>query len=494
MFARRNLSAVCREIFQVGLRSVQGPGLGYRVVTNDGHILRNIGDLQFANIDLRKFERIVMVGGGKAARGAVEGIVTKISPVHHSKIKGIFSVPEGTVVPLDIDVDIQFKAGRLGSVNLPTNEGVAITREMKALVQGADKDTLVIFVFTGGGSALVCEPASGLELEDIINLRKHAAEAGGSIEQINQIAQLCSGVKGGLFGLEAKNAGSVVTFAISDVLNHPPSIIASGPTLSPDGTPRSALKIIADLGVENKLGERIMNHLKNLNKPGNWTRPESTGQFSIIADHNMAKAAAMEYAKSLGVIVYDIEDVLFNTVPVQNTPEDLGTFFAKSLLIDDIFKNGMYCFIGVGEPTVKIDREVVIGPTAGGRSQHMAMIVLKHLVNSGMLKNTNVGVLFGGTDGEDGPCDAAGATFDSRILKYGPISLTAELEKRIREFQSYNFWRDFNDFDSHLFTGPTHTNVCDLWIIIVDNRTGLQKTADFINPVLWWNWRKLLRS
>ena len=355
---------------------------------------------------------------------------------------------------------LHLHAARPAGINAPTQQAIDGTQQILNLVAGASRNDLVISMISGGGSAILVSPQPGISLADKQAVAQCVAAAGGNIVQLNTVRRCISQVKGG--GLaRACQAGQVLSLIISDVLGDPLEIIASGPTvtdLRPDRT--QALEALKSLGLLQH--PQLANVVRWLRKAeATPVNPNSTTQVQNVILGNLAdavdaagvRAVELGYRYSMHVARQSEGDVM---EVASNAFEQLN-HLCDEPEID--------CWISGGEPTVRLP-ESDIG--LGGRNQQLALAVLEQMQSSGWPeahKRTEFAFLSGGTDGEDGPTDAAGAWFDSNTLsRLSTIGLKPATY--LRRADAYHF---FQEVGGLLQTGPTGTNVCDL-------RVGLVRT------------------
>lgn len=392
--------------------------------------------------------RLVVVGGGKAGAGMARGFEAALEPlVRAGRVEGLLSVPADCVGPTEA---IRLVGGRPPGVNEPRAEGAAATAEMLRLVSEASSDDVVVCLLSGGGSALLPAPAEGLTLEDKIAVARQLSAAGATIDELNAVRQHLSRVKGG--GLaRACRAGRLVTLVISDVLGDPLDLIASGPTIEPDATPADALAILDRLGLigEPSLARVVAALRAKSSKPN--APPATDATTLVLANNATAVDAAGVEAERLGY-----SHAMDCATKSEGPAEEVGRRLAQMAerMRDAAEPSEPDCLITGGEPTVTLAPPDIRGK--GGRNQQLALAALQELGDC-----HGVALVSGGTDGEDGPTDAAGATIDDRIAAK---LAGADLADTLRRNDAYPL---FESAGALLQTGPTHTNVCDLRVVTV---------------------------
>jgi glycerate 2-kinase len=423
----------------------------YRAVTR---ALRLENNMLFAGgsvYRLDSFDRIIVVGAGKAAgpmAAAVEDVLG--GRIDH----GIVVVKDGHAVKLKTIEQVE--AGH----PIPDESGVQGTRRILELVRNADDKTLVICLLSGGGSALLVAPLPGITLEDKQRTTDLLLKAGASIGELNAIRKHLSAVKGGRLAKTAYPA-QVVTLMLSDVIGDRLDVIASGPTV-PDSTSFDEAEfVIKRYGLSSEMPSRVVAFIER-GKAGQEPETVKSGDPCFLKSRHVvvgsivqALAAAREKAGSLGFT----SDLI--TSELRGEARNLACKLAQAaLLTRDVLKPGeKRCLLFGGETTV-----TVRGKGRGGRNQELALAFAREIAG-----REGITMLSAGTDGTDGPTDAAGAIVDGMTaIKARKLGLHPEAY--LGDNDSYTF---FNRFDSltgekhHIITGPTGTNVMDLQVILV---------------------------
>jgi hydroxypyruvate reductase len=381
---------------------------------------------------------------------ALEGVLgTQLLTDKH--VAGWINVPANCVAAAR---RITLHAARPAGVNEPCAEGVEGTRRILEMVSSLGPRDLCFCLLSGGGSALLPAPVPEISLADKVRLIQLISAAGGNIEDLNIVRSQLSLVKGG--GLaKACRAGRLVTLVISDVLGDRLDIIASGPTTSSNAAATDALQVLTKLGLLHE--PRIANvlrylHLKAAEPATLRPRSNTTVEHSLILANNAAAvdAAGVE-AEKLGY-----SHAMIAASASEGAAEDVGRHLAR-LAIRMRDEPGPDCLISGGEPTVTLAAEGVRGK--GGRNQQLALAALSELGDS-----RDVAFLSAGTDGEDGPTDAAGAVVTPQVIEAARVA-GLDPKSYLARNDAYNF---FLQTGGLFVTGPTHTNVCDLRVIAVN--------------------------
>jgi len=369
-----------------------------------------------------RFGRIVIVGAGKAAGGIAVGLEQLLEDFAPT---GIVAVPEGCGGG---GRGVEVRETRPAAVNLPTAASVAATREMLELIGTLGPDDLAIAVITGGGSALLEDPLPGVTLEEQIQMIRQLSAAGASIAEVNRRRTATSRVKGG--GLaRACRAGRLLAVVLSDVIGDDLEVIASGPCL-PAGSGVGA----------------TAEHAK-----GMWITP--TGclvQHLLLGSNATAVEAAGEAAAGLGYRVR-----LRHADPGSHeTADEVGRrLAAEGLAAADL----PLAIIEGGEATVTVPQD----HGRGGRNQQTAIAALA-AVRAGGEWPASLLVASIGTDGEDGPTDAAGGLVDAGVAA-ATARLGLDPAVAVARCDALPLLEATGGL---LRTGPTGTNVADVRIVL----------------------------
>jgi len=311
-------------------------------------------------------------------------------------------------------------------------------------------ETLVVLL-SGGASSLMAVPAEGLTLEDKQATTKQLLRAGADIHALNTVRKHLSAIKGGW--LAAGAHGACRTFAISDVVGDDLSVIGSGPTVADASTFRDALEILRRFGGEAAYPPSVIARVKagadgriaETPKPGD-ARLERAETYVIGGRREAMDGAAAE-AKSRGYHVVRIDDAVVGEARAAG-PSHFRACLAAAASI-----GRPVCFVSSGETTVR-----VTGGGKGGRNQEFALACADALASS---RETAL-VASVGTDGIDGPTDAAGAIVDNTTTERARAAHLAPAAFLDRN-DAYTFFKSLDDL---IVTGPTGTNVGDLQIVV----------------------------
>jgi hydroxypyruvate reductase len=444
------LCADAERIWRAGVAAVLPELLVPENVQVDGKWLAVGDDV----LDLDSIGRIAVVGAGKAAGAMAVALEKALGPqlLDEKQVSGWLNVPADCIVPTQ---RVHLHAARAAGVNEPSTAGVEGTRRILEIVSYLRPDDLCFCLLTGGGSALLPAPVPEISLEEKVRVTRLLSGAGANIEQLNIVRQNLSLVKGG--GLaRACHAGRLITLIISDVLGDPLELIASGPTVQRKSTPADALNVLEAFQLTRESSiVSIVNFLRTSSQESvHQTDRESFGSTSVtnllIGNNATAVDGAGVEAEKLGY-----SHAMIAATRSEGAAEDVGQHLAKMALhMRD--NAGPDCLISGGEPTVKLAEESVRGK--GGRNQQLALAALAELGDF-----DGICLLSGGTDGEDGPTNAAGVFVDEEVMRKATASQLDPSDYLSRN-DAYTF---FEKCGGLLITGPTQTNVCDLRVITV---------------------------
>ena len=391
---------------------------------------------------LNAFRNIYVVGAGKASARMAQAIESLLG----KKItRGLISVKYGQTVKLR-----RIEINECGHP-IPDSNGEAGARRIAGVLRQAGSGDLVICLISGGASALLPLPAPPLTLEDKQTVTKRLLECGANIHEINSVRKHLSSIKGGQLAKLAHPA-TVLTLILSDVVGDDLDAIGSGPTVPDPSTVADARNIIRkyDLGksVPQAVNDRLANDDCETPKPGDPIFAKV--QNLIVGSNSLAVDAAAGYARELG----------FHTLVLSTLIEGEARQVARvhAAIAKELRRTGRpirlpACVISGGETTVTIR-----GKGLGGRNQEFALAAA---IDIGGLDD--VVILSGGTDGVDGPTDAAGAIAEGATTARAE-ALGLDPTQFLANNDSYYF---FEPLSGLIKTGPTGTNVADIQIILV---------------------------
>ena len=430
------------DIFQAGLQAV-APGAAIKKFCQlDADILTVAGQ----KYDLSQFNNIFVLGAGKAGASMAKAIEDIIGD----------QITEGLItVKYDHLEKLKKIKIREAGHPVPDQNGLDAAQAIYQLATSADENTLVLCLISGGGSALLPLPVVGVTLEDKQKTTRALLACGATIHEINAIRKHLSVIKGG--GLaKAVYPATLITLILSDVIGDDLDSIASGPCVPDSKTFFDCQAIFKKYSITNEIPSSVLNHIES-GIAGNVSETPKAGQpfFKktqnvIVASNFNALLKAKEKADDLGyntlllssMLEGETRDVAANHIAI-----------AREIQLHGYPLQQPACILSGGETTVKIQ-----GNGKGGRSQEFTLAAAIKM--AGMEKVT---VLCAGTDGSDGPTDAAGALADQTTLQRAQAA-SINPQEYLDNNDSYHFFDRLGDLYK---TGPTNTNVMDLRIILV---------------------------
>ena len=400
--------------------------------------------------DLSSYKEIIVLGIGKASArmaATMEGI---LGP---DLAKGLVITKYGH--GLHLAKTHVLEAGH----PIPDENSMDGALMLTRIARDADEHTLIINLISGGGSSLFSLPADGINLEDKIETTRVLLESGAGIDEVNCIRKHISKVKGGRFAKIAYPA-RLISLILSDVISDRLDTISSGITTPDPTTFKDALSVLAKYFLEDKVPSAVKELLRSgsqghISETPKDNDPAFTNAVNIIVGNNMlACRAALSCAQKLG---YDAHILTSTLAGESRRAGECLSGLAREI---DSGRSGLKkpaLLILGGETTVTIH-----GKGKGGRNQEMALAFACWL-NTLCPGSSNIYFLSAGTDGTDGPTDAAGA-FVTPLLMEKMKGISAEAVRQLEDNDSYHF---FSQQDLLFKTGPTYTNVCDIQLLMV---------------------------
>lgn len=429
-------------IFRAGLEAGDVRSLLQKTVRLQGSCFQ-AGSVEF---DLARVRRLLVLGAGKAS-GAMARALEEI--LGDRLTDGLVVVKDGYRVPTS-----RIRLVEAGHP-IPDERGERAAREILALAQGAGESDLVVVLISGGGSALAPAPVPPITLAEKQALTRALLAAGATINELNAVRKHCSRIKGGQLAKVAARA-PVLSLILSDVVGDLLDVIASGPTAPDETTYADTLAILDRFGLRGRVPETVRRHL---DQGAHGEIPETpkaadpvfrrvTNQ--IIGNNTLIVEAAQVQARELGFNVHLLTSAL------QGEAREVARRFAD---LAQQIKTGRgparppACVIAGGETTV-----AVRGRGKGGRCQEFCLAGA--LAIQGM---NDVLLMAAGTDGTDGPTEAAGALADGRTVQRASQK-GLDARASLTENDSFGFFSALGDL---ITTGPTNTNLLDLYLLLV---------------------------
>jgi glycerate 2-kinase len=441
------LKQLARQIFHETLAAIDIPAAMQRKLWRDGTVLHCGDELV---VELGGFSRVCVVAIGKAAHAMVDGLAPVVAGFGSGsdagvKFRGIVSAPTAPEKPVD---GLRYF---VGGHPIPNLESLRAGRAMLEELQNCDERTLVFFLLSGGGSALVELPIDPAQtLEDVQGLYSALVTCGAPIADLGKVRRHLSAVKGGRLAAAAGRA-TKITLAVSDVPARQEAALASGPTIPDPTTIDDAMQVIAKYDLRGRLPQRICEWIdagKMGETPKSGEAAFFNAHFSLLLGMVDLFHPAHRAAEGLGFISC-----------CDNSTDDWPVVDAAEFLLKQLEE-----FFGAhGRRRVALiaDGEVsspVTGPGIGGRNSAFVLACAERITGR------RVAVLSAGTDGIDGNSFAAGAVADGLTLSRG-----AELGMDAGEFfRASDAFTYFSRMDDAVVTGPTGNNLRDLRVLLAE--------------------------
>jgi glycerate 2-kinase len=433
-----SLDTHAREIFLSALRAVDARGATRKAVSLTNHLLR-VGDTA---IDIAG-RPVYLVAIGKAAGAMTAGLVEVLG----DRIsKGIVCGPAAGELNPDWPV---FAGGH----PFPTADSIAAARTTLRLLADAERNALIVFLISGGGSAMFELPIDeSITIADLREANRQLVSSGASIAEINAVRRAFSLVKGGKLASSAPHTDQI-TLIVSDTNPGDVASVASGPTLALNAAATNASEVVKRYGLNESLPHSI---LKAIAQVQDETGSPATGRRSdyVLLDNQTALEAAAAAARSRGFIVELALDI-----NEQEIAAGCNLLISRAEKLWDQHRGKPVCLISGGEFSCPVR-----GGGIGGRNQETVLrcaMKLNEMPGAGTTEHW--AVLSAGTDGVDGNSKAAGAVADETTI---PRAKRSRLESSdfLERSDAFHFFEQLGDL---IVTGPTGTNVRDVRIVLI---------------------------
>jgi len=434
-----DLKQLARQIFQDTLAAIDIPGATRRKLLRQGARLA----CQEKSFDLSAFEKLRVVAIGKAAHAMVDGLVAVLAPF--VRFEGVVSAP--TAAPKPVPGMKYFVAGH----PLPNEQSWKAAKAILSLLKKCDEKTLVFFLLSGGGSALVelsLDPRQSLA--DAQQTHRELVNCGASIEEINVVRKHLSAVKGGRMAVAAGPA-TKLTLGVSDVPAGKESALASGPTLPDPTTVAEAQVVIARYRLLEKFSVPVRRWLasgKIPETPKEASPAFANAHFSLLLGMDDLFHPAHHAAEARGFLACC--DNTTDDWPVEKAAERLA---AQLEQMRQANPGQRVALIADGELS-----SPVTGNGIGGRNAAFVLACVEKIAGK------KVAVLSAGTDGIDGNSPAAGAVADGETLRRAR-EIGLDPNEAFRRRDAFTF---FSRLEDAIITGPTGNNLRDLRILLAE--------------------------
>ncbi|XP_020827215.1 glycerate kinase [Phascolarctos cinereus] len=454
------------------------------------------GQLKVRDRNFQLHHNLYLVGFGKAVLG-MAAVTEELLSEH--LVQGVISVPKGIQEAMEhtnmkemlLKPKSRIQVFEGAKDNLPDGNAQQAALAIRDLAEKLTADDLLLVLISGGGSALLPAPIPPVTLEEKQLLTKMLAASGATIQELNTIRKALSHLKGGGLARAAYPA-QVVSLILSDVVGDPVDIIASGPTVASDHTVQDCLHILSRYDLRGVLPRSIKTVLSQADSDPHGRSGCGHVLNVIIGSNSLALAEAQHRAEALGYQALILSRVmqgevgrvarfyrllaqavcvrLSSKVMRTNKEEDELQDLIEELRLSDLKlkevleaverAKGPICFLAGGEPTVRLQ-----GSGKGGRNQELALRVAVELSGSTI---SDWGALFlsGGTDGQDGPTEAAGAWVTPGLATEAAVE-DLDIMASLANNDSNTFFRRLKGGVHLLCTGLTGTNVMDIHLLLL---------------------------
>ncbi len=388
-----------------------------------------------------------MLAAGKCAIGMAAGVADALG---ERLASALIIAPKDTAPSIEIDSQVRLLHA---AHPLPDASSEAAGRAAVEFAATTETDELFLFALSGGASALMVAPAAGVTLDDKVAITSALMRAGASIRELNAVRKHLSAIKGGGLLRALPANARATTLIISDVVGDDLATIGSGPTAADPTTFSDAIAVLKRRRLWGRAPESVRDHLER-GAAGEIPETLKSGdpraakaRHLIVAANRDAVAGAVRAAEALGYRVELAREMA-------GEADDLGRALAERIAE---IKDRRVCVIAGGEPVV-----TVRGAGKGGRAQQCALAIAIELAKSA--PKIQALAMCAGTDGIDGPTDAAGAiATPATVARGAEAGLDAAVA--LTRNDSYSFFRGLGDL---VITGATGANVADIFIALVN--------------------------
>ena len=435
------------SIYSAAIRAVDpASAVESHVMVQGGELVLMSSGTEQQRIDLESFDKIFVVGAGKATSPMAAAV---------EKLLGSRISSGAICVKYGYGQNLSRISLCEAAHPIPDEKGESGARMIIDILKQAGKNDLVLSLISGGGSALLPLPPDGISLEEKRRTTDLLLKSGASIHEMNAVRKHLSMIKGGNMAVAAYPA-TVINLMISDVVGDDMDVIASGPFVPDNSRFSDAAAILEKYSLTEKVPGTVMEYiLSGVNgtvreNPG-ADHPAFSGITNMIVASNIqALQAAKSEADRLGY------NTMILSSMIEGETADAAmwhTRVAREVRMSGNPVKAPACIISGGETTVTIK-----GDGLGGRNMEFALCSAMYLEGTDGIYAASVG-----TDGTDGPTDAAGAVADSDTVRRA-ADMGIDTLAYANNNDSYNFFKRLGDL---VITGPTNTNVMDVRIMLI---------------------------
>jgi glycerate-2-kinase len=439
-FPNRRIKSILKHLLEAGLQAADPKEAIRKTLDLKGKTLQ-VGMRRY---DLSRFSRVVCVGAGKASGRMAQAVEQQLGKWLEG---GVVVVKEGD------GCRTRTIQTRQAGHPYPDRRSEQAGKEILNLVHSLTPDDLLLVILSGGASSLMVAPAQPIRLADKQKTTRLLLQSGASIDEINVVRKHLSAIKGGRLA-EASSA-TIIGLLLSDVIGRDVSTIGSGPTVADPSTYHDAHTVLETFDLWKRIPQSVRVHLQH-GMQGKVPETPKTGSRvfrqtypHILGDNHLAVEGLANKANAIGI------PSLILATTLRGEAREAGKMVGAVAREIHFYGRPIRrpaCLIWGGELTV-----TVRGTGKGGRAQEFALSAAQEIAGL-----PNVFVAGFGTDGIDGPTEAAGAVVDGRTLaRAKPYRMDAA--KILHRNDSYSF---FKKVGGHIVTGPTGTNVNDIYLVL----------------------------
>ncbi|GLC24806.1 glycerate kinase type-2 family protein [Roseisolibacter agri] len=420
-------------------------------------LLARVGVDGLAPRPLAAYARVTVVGAGKAALAMAAAVEPVLAAAGVRAMRGEVVVPHGyaTQLPEGVRAPVGI-AVREAAHPLPDAAGEAAARAALATARACGEDELLLVLLSGGASALWAACVDGVPAADAREIVARLQRAGADIAALNTVRRQLSLLGGGR--LAAATRADVATLVLSDVVGDDPTVIGSGPTVPDRTTAADAVRVLRAFGAWETASDAVRARLATPADAPTHARAADATRLHLLGGIGDALAAARVAATRLGYTT------TVRGAALRGEARDAGRAVARAAIAAALQRGAPACLLWGGETTV-----TVRGAGRGGRNQELALaaaVALDDAVRAGVIDDdAPIMALSAGTDGIDGPTDAAGAWATPRTVR-DAAARGIDARRALADNDAHGFFAAAGG-GGLLRTGPTHTNVMDVQVALV---------------------------
>uniref|UniRef100_A0AC35UH89 DUF4147 domain-containing protein n=1 Tax=Rhabditophanes sp. KR3021 TaxID=114890 RepID=A0AC35UH89_9BILA len=448
-------------------------------------VKQNIKDHLLSNYTIDK--NIHVIGFGKAA---VPMVLAAEAMLFDDVMTSFALVPHNTHIPKVSNLKTKFIFGAKN--NLPDDKSIEGTKIIMDNLLTIPKEHIIIFLISGGGSSLLEAPIPNVSIKELVHLILEITQCGADISQLNRVRQALSTVKGGQ--LIEKTKGPKISFILSDIVNDPVNLIASGPTFIDVDKNRKtryfeAMSTLTELNLNVSIS--ISTAMRNyafekyeFEEKSNVLEELKSSVKNIVIGNNKKALSTLKEELEHKIKCFIVTDELQNEASVigRKMADIISSFSSSNKINLNFFnktdydvKDDKIALLFGGEWVMKMKRNNNTNIGLGGRNQHLILTALQWLILNSKSENLKDFLLISfNTDGNDGKSPENAAAAGAFINKEDVIHFQgvdgdlSDLEDKINSYDSYNFWSNYRNGAKHFITSKTNTNLMDILVLVLD--------------------------